>query len=186
MRIKTLIFIFLLNFSNCFANSLELEKISISLKDFIVLKFDLFMQENTRNVFSGGGVLSVAYQDINYNLKIDEKDNIKLYIVAHMDKNRYTSKKYYPKLSDCNQIRNKIFLNKYGYSFIKQKFNNQINEEVIKNSLEEKIFNISTLNETLKNQLISNLDIKINVIHSRSEKSLSCGGKITEPELALR
>ena len=26
------------------------------------------MQENTRNVFSGGGVLSVAYQDINYNL----------------------------------------------------------------------------------------------------------------------
>ena len=44
----------------------ELEKNFISQKDFIVLKFDLFIQKNLNNIFKGGGITSVAYQKIDY------------------------------------------------------------------------------------------------------------------------
>ena len=43
-----------------------------------------------------------------YRLNIDKMDNIFITVSAVMNEKRYSSKKYYPKLKDCIQIRNKM------------------------------------------------------------------------------
>ena len=186
MKFKSFFLVFLLISNSCFARSIGLEQKSISLRDFIILKAELFMNENIKNVFLGGGVFSVAYQNMRYKINIDENDKISIFVDAVMDKKRYRSKKYYPKLRDCSQVRNKIFMNKYGYSFLRQRFNNLVNEENLENALNQGIFNISSLDKDTKKRLIENMEININVIHPKSEKSLSCGGKITDSELFIK
>ena len=165
------------------ANDLNLKKNFIPLKDFIILKYELFFKENVKNIFQGGGVFGVAYQNINYDIKINDNDEINIFINAIMDKKRYRSKRYYPKLRDCNQIRNKIFMNKYGYSFLTQNFNNLVNEESLANAIDKKILNISSLNNEMKQTLLAKTNIKINILHPRKEKNLSCSGKLLSSEL---
>ncbi len=176
-----LLFIFI-NFKSS-ANELDLKKNFIPLKDFIILKYELFFKENAKNIFQGAGIFGVAYQNISYNIKINENDETNIFINAKMDKERYRSKRYYPKLRDCNQVRNKIFMNKYGYSFLTQNFNNLVNEESLANVIDKEILNISSLNDEMKKTLLEKTNIKINVLHPKEGKNLSCSGSLLSSEL---
>ena len=178
----TLLFLVLV-FTKVKADSLSLQEKFIPLKDFVILKYELFFKENAKNVFQGGGVFGVAYQDIIYNIKIKNDDSIVISISAIMDKQRYRSKKYYPKLRDCNQVRNKIFMDKYGYSFFTQSFNNFVNEESLSNEIKNQILNISSLDNEMKDNLLDKTKIKIRVLHPKQEKSVTCNGKILDSEL---
>ena len=100
-----------------------------------------------------------------------------------MDKKRYTNKRYYPKLSDCNIIRNKVFVKKYGYSFLKQSLNYSVNEENLSNVINDKVLNISSLDQNQKKLITENTIIKIEIIHPKNEKNISCSGKIISAEL---
>ena len=173
----------LIGFIETNANSVNLDNKFIPLKDFIILKFDLFLQSNLNNLLNAGGITAVSYQSIIYNLNIDKKNNISISINAVMNKKRYSSKKYYPKLRDCIQIRNKIFANKYGYSPFKQKFNNLVNEDILINKINENILNISLLNDDLKSKILDKTKIKIDIIHPKTEKNISCSGKLIDTEL---
>ena len=187
MRINhILVIVFFSFFFNVNANEINLEKKFPSLKDFLILKFDLYFKENVSRVYKGGGFTSVAYQKIDYQIKINENDEIKILLNAIMDKKRYISKKYYPKLKDCIQIRNKILVNKSGYSLMKQKFNNLVNSESLSKNLNEKVLNISSLNDALKQKILEKTVVKINVIHPKLEKNISCGGKLIDTELKER
>ena len=105
---------------------------------------------------------------------------------AVMDKNRYSSiKRYYPKLKDCNQVRNKLFTNKYGYSFFSQKFNNLVNDDILSGVINENILNISSLNDEFKEKIIKKTTIKINIIHPKTIKNISCSGNLVDTELVL-
>ena len=177
-----LFFLFLV-FTKVKADNLNLQGKFIPLKDFVILKYELFFKENAKNVFQGGGVFGVAYQDIIYDIKIKNDDSIDISINAIMDKERYRSKRYYPKLRDCNQVRNKIFMNKYGYSFLSQSFNNLVNEESLTKEIKNKILNISSLDNEMKNYLLNKTNIKIKILHPKQEKSLSCSGKLLATEL---
>ncbi len=172
----------MLIFSNSYANDLNLNKNYIPLRDFIILKFDLFFQKNIKNIYKSSGLM-VAYQNIEQSTKIDDKNNIKVIINAYMNKNRYTSKKYYPKISDCNQIRNKLFTNKFGYSFFMQQLNNSVNPSNLFNSISEDILDISNLNGDQKKKILDQTKIKINIFHPKQEKSLTCSGNILDTEL---
>ena len=184
MKIKYFFFLaILISFANAHANTNLLSSKFIPLKDFIILKFDLFMQSNVKNLVSGGGVIAVSYQSINYNLNIDKTNKILITVNAVMNKKRYSSKKYYPKLKDCNQIRNKIFINKYGYSPFKQSFNNLVNEEILINKINDNILNISILDDDLKSEILDKTKIKINVIHPKTERNISCSGKLIDTKL---
>ena len=184
MKIKFFLFMtILIGFIETNANSVNLDNKFIPLKDFIILKFDLFLQSNLNNLVSAGGITAVSYQSIIYNLNIDKKNNISISINAVMNKQRYSSKKYYPKLRDCIQIRNKIFVNKYGYSPFKQKFNNLVNENILINKINENILNISLLNDDLKSKILDKTKIKIDIIHPKTEKNISCSGKLIDTEL---
>ncbi|MDC1092853.1 hypothetical protein OAS35_01960 [Pelagibacteraceae bacterium] len=186
MRNKFLL-ILILTFSslNINAKDLNLQNKYIPLKDFIILKYEIFFKENSNNIFRGGGAFGVAYQDMTYSINVDNYDNINISIDAIMDKKRYKVKKYYPKLRDCNQVRNKIFINKYGYSFLTQKLNNLASNESLYKVISDKILNISFLDEEMKRKLLDKTKIKINVLHPGNEKSLSCGGNLLSKELKI-
>tara|TARA_B100001121_G_C18665385_1_gene611049 strand:+ start:1113 stop:1685 length:573 start_codon:yes stop_codon:yes gene_type:complete len=184
MKIKIFTFIFYSIFIlNVNANEINLKDKFLPLKDFIILKYDLFIQKNLNNIFKGSGVSAVAYQNLRYDININSSNVILISFNATMDKKRYSAKKYYPKLKDCNQIRNKIFTNKYGYSLFSQKLNNLVNDELLFNTISEKILNISTLNDSLKKKIIENTKIKINIFHPNNSKNLSCSGKLIDTEL---
>ena len=172
--------IFLSIFFKVNANEINLEKKFPSLKDFLILKFDLYFKENISRVYKGGGFTSIAFQKIDYKIKINNNDEIKILLNAVMDKKRYSSKKYYPKLKDCIKIRNKILVNKSGYSFIKQEFNNLVSNENLSKSINEKVLNISSLNDDLRQKILNKTVVKINVIHPKLEKNKSCGGRLTD------
>ena len=181
---KFIIIIFFLNISlNLYANNSELNKKFLPLKDFLILKFDLFFKDSIDNVFRGGGVMGIAYQEIDYGITFNDNDEINIVINAIMNKERYSSKRYYPKLKDCNQVRNKLIVNRYGYSFLKQKFNNLVNTENLSNSINEKVLNISSIDHNLKKKILEKIEIKINIIHPKLEKNISCGGKVIDAKL---
>ena len=184
MRFKNIFFLIIfLSFTNAKSNELNLNDKYIPLKDFLILKFDLFFEENVKNIYNSAGLM-VSYQLINQKIKIDNNDNIKITINAFMDKNRYSSKKYYPKLRDCNQIRNKLFVNKFGYTFFRQKLNsNLINNSNLYGSISENILNISNLNNEAKKEILDKTKIKINVFHPNTDKNISCFGNILDQEL---
>ena len=178
--------IFISIFFKANANEVNLEKKFPSLKDFLILKFDLFFKENINRVFKGGGLTSVAYQQVDYDIRIDKNDKIKIVINAVMDKKRYSSKRYHPKLRDCIQVRNKILVNKYGYSFMKQKLNNLVNTENLSKAINDKVLNISSLDNDLKQKILEKTVININLIHPKLEKNKSCGGKLIDAVLEER
>ena len=187
IKIKKIIYIifltFILNLNLALTKEIDLSEKFIPLKDFILLKFDLFLNSNLNNLTSGAGITHVAYQSIEYDVSIDNENKINIKINALMDKTRYKSKKYHPKISDCNQVRNKIFLNKSGYSFFKQSRNNYVSEEKLSLVVNDKILNISLLNKKLKNKILENTMINVNVIHPKSEKNITCSGKLISAEL---
>ena len=183
MKFKFYLLLFIFINFKLSANELDLKKNFIPLKDFIILKYELFFKENAKNIFQGAGMFGVAYQNINYKIKINNNDEPNIFIDAIMDKERYRSKRYYPRLRDCNQVRNKIFMNKYGYSFLTQSFNNLVNEESLANTIDKKILNISSLNDETKKTILEKTNIKINILHPREEKNLSCSGSLLSSEL---
>ena len=187
MKIKKIFFFiaFITLFSqhNSISKIVELDKKFIPLKDFIVLKFDLFLKDNIQSVFSGAGIFSVAYQEIKYDVKVRKDNVIEISLKGIMDKKRYKSKRYYPKLSDCNVVRNKIFAKKYGYSFFKQKLNYSVNEDNLTNSVYKNVLNISTLDDAVKREILNNAIINVEIVHPKSDKNIVCSGKLTSSEL---
>jgi len=72
MKIKKIIYIifftFILNLNLALAKGIDLNGKFIPLKDFILLKFDLFLNNNLNNLTSGAGITHVAYQSIKYDV----------------------------------------------------------------------------------------------------------------------
>ena len=62
-----------------------------------------------------------------------------------MDQRRYKRKRYKPKLSDCNIVRNLIFFNQHGYGFF-QKRNKYLDPEIMKENFINNFLNIMYLN----------------------------------------
>jgi hypothetical protein len=101
-----------------------------------------------------------------------------------MNKNRYTNKvKYTPKNKDCNTVRNKIFLNKIGYYFLSKANKKTFNQEDLNQVLKNQIFNFSGLTNKVKQSVIDNTEIKINIVHPINNKSIKCSGKINQTDL---
>ena len=78
-----LIFFFI---PNTKANNLN--NINLTLKDLILMKYEIFFLKNQSRVTSSKRAgLMVRYQSINYNVNIDSENNTIIKINAIMDKN---------------------------------------------------------------------------------------------------
>ena len=176
----SLIFFFIFT-TNIYSQKIDLSKLNISVKDFILLKYDLFFLKNKYRLVTNQTLrLMVDYQSMNFNLIVDDQNVFKLKIIAVMNKSRYQKKRYYPKNTDCNIVRNKLFLDKYGYTFWKRKPSYAFDEEDLQNVLINEIYGSENLSEKIIKELIDQTMIEIDIIHPRIDKSIKCSGKITQ------
>ena len=176
----SLIFFFIFT-TNIYSQKIDLSKINISVKDFILLKYDLFFLKNKYRLVTNQTLrLMVDYQSMNFNLIVDDQNVFKLKIIAVMNKSRYQKKRYYPKNTDSNIVRNKLFLDKYGYTFWKRKPSYAFDEEDLQNVLINEIYGSENLSEKIIKELIDQTMIEIDIIHPRIDKSIKCSGKITQ------
>ena len=177
------IFLFFLLITNTKASNFS--NISPTIKDLILMKYEIFFLKNQERVINSRKVgLMVKYQSLNYELKIDKDNNTSIRVNAVMDKNRYLKKKKYkPKITDCNILRNKIVANKYGYNPLTLKFNYSITEDVLFEYIKNNIFNLQNLKEDQITSLIDKTSIIINIIHPISKFNLSCSGKFSDAQL---
>ena len=182
------IFIVLIFFtiSSSVKSEISLLNQKVSVVDMILLKYEIFLTKNFSRLYKGGGTPQtiILYQYIDSTVKYTEEKDFFVNIYAYMDRNRYTiKKKYNPKISDCNAVRNKIFLNKIGYNFLTQKKNNFVSESAITNVISNRILSLSGLSVEDKERLINNTQIEIEIVHPNKFSSIKCRGRINQVEL---
>ena len=178
-----LIFFFLIPKTLSAENSSKL--FNISTVDFLVLKYDLYIEKIKPRVLSKTKKsFMVHYERIEQQVNFDENDNINIIISAYMSIHRYTKvKKYIPKLVDCNIIRNRMIANKNGYSLLTNKKNYSVSNEILFDEIKKNVFNLKNFSDKAIDDSLENTTIKINIIHPLSKFDLSCSGKITQLEL---
>ena len=151
-----------------FKNKLHSKKIGIlgymGLFVMIINSHNLipFLTKNFNRLYKGGGTPNtiILYQYVDSTVKYTKENGFIVNIYAYMDRIRYTSKKKYsPKISDCNAVRNKIFLNKVGYNFLTQKKNNFVNESDLTEVISNNILNLSGISIKDKEKLINQKNV---------------------------
>ena len=183
---RIIIFIIFFTFSSSVRSEIKLLDIKVSAVDLILLKYEIFLTKNFNRLYKGGGIpqTMIIYQYIDSTVKYNEENGFSVNINAYMDKVRYTKKKKYsPKISDCNAIRNKIFLNKVGYNLLTQKKNNFVSESELTSTISSRILNLSGLSVKDKERIINDTQIEIEIIHPNKFHSIKCRGRINQVEL---
>ena len=168
--------------SSVFADFNKLQNIKITSMDFLLTKFDNFFIKNQHKIL-GNNPLAVRYESISYNVIYEVEKSIQIFLEAKMDRYRYKSKKYFPKLVDCKIVRNRIFFNKFGYTGITRKKNYSLSEIEMREVIKKTIYNLENLDESLKDFLIDKTKINVEIIHPIKIKSISCSGNLTDIEL---
>ena len=134
-------------------------------------------------VFSQLMPIRVQYQSIGSQVKfLDEENKILITIVAVMDQRRYKRKRYKPKLSDCNIVRNLIFFNQHGYGFF-QKRNKYLDPEIMKENFINNFLNNMYLNEDDLDILTKNIDINVEIISPIKGENFYCSGNLFQDEI---
>ena len=79
-----------------------------------------------------------------------------------------------------NVLRNKLFLNKHGYSFWKQERNYSFDEDDLREIVKKEIFTIQNLTENQIDKIIDKTNIEIDIVHPKPEKDIRCKGNIAQ------
>ena len=165
-----------------FADFNKLPNIKITSMDFLLTKFDNFFIKNQHKILRNNPLM-IYYESLNYSVTYKKGENIEVAIEAKMNQKRYKRKKYFPKLPDCNIVRNKIFYNKSGYTFYKRNRTYDLDEEVMREILKKSIYNLENIDDELVSFLIDKTKIRVNIIHPNQNKNFSCSGNIADFEL---
>ena len=172
---------FFYSFSNA---QVSLNSTNLTTKDIILIKYEIFFMKNKNRIVKNSLYKTmIHYQHLSYSVIIDDQDNIKINLNAFMDRSRYKLKKYYPKISDCNIVRNKLITNKHGYSVMNTKNNFMVSEKLIYETIKNNIYNLEKFDEKNIKDSINRTKILINIIHPNKANNISCSGKITQVEL---
>ena len=147
--------------------------------DFILLKIEQRLIQRHGLLSSQTIVLRVQYQSLLTQVDFSEKDSkIIISIIGVMDKKRYSQKKYKPKISDCNILRNMLLYGKYGYGLIFQKRNKYLTTTDMEEIFLTRFLNNLSLSEKEKNYVLNNTLAKTQVIDPVRGNDISCNGKI--------
>ena len=184
--LRTFVLVIFFTASSSVKAEIDLLDQKVSAVDLILLKYEIFLTKNFNRLYNGGGIPQtlILYQYIDSTVKYTEGNGFFVNIYAYMDRKRYNSKrKYSPKLSDCNAVRNKIFLNKVGYNLFTQKKNNFVSESELTDVIAGNILSISGISIKDKKRLVNDTQIEIKIIHPNKFESINCSGKINQVEL---
>ncbi len=176
--IISLLFIQIASADSSFKN---LENRKTSYLDFILLKIENKLIQRHALLKAQAVVFRVQYQNVGTQVDyIKEKSKINISIVGIMDKERYTQKKYVPKITDCNILRNILLYGKYGYSFILQKRNTVLSDENMKEIFVSRFLNNLSLSDKEKNYIVNNTFAEVQIIDPVRGNDLTCEGNIAK------
>ena len=152
-----------------------------SYLDFILLKVENKLVQRHALLGTQAIVLRVQYQNIGSQVDYIEKESkVVISIVGVMDKKRYESKKYKPKISDCNVLRNILLYGKYGYNIIFQKRNKFLTNDVMEEIFISRFLNNLSITEEEKEYIVKNTFAKVQIIDPVKGNNMYCEGKIAE------
>ena len=180
---KKIIFIILLIFSNnCVAEAnfdiLKKQK-KISYLDFVLLKIENRLIQRHTLLGPQYFAVRIQYQDIGSEVSFDEeKSKIIISITGVMDKRRYTKKKYKPKISDCNILRNILLYGKHGYSTITQTRNRYLTNDDMNDIFVSRFLNNLSLNENEKEYIVNNTLVRALIIDPVRGNDIFCSGNV--------
>ena len=182
---KKIIFIILLIFTRESLADSVFDKLrndkKTSYLDFILLKIENRLIQRHSLLSSQLFALRVQYQSIGTQVDfVSEKSKIVISITGIMDKARYEQKKYKPKISDCNILRNILMYGRYGYSFIFQKRNTYLTNVDMEEIFISRFLNNLSLTDEEKDYLVSNTSARVKIIDPVRGNDIFCKGKIAE------
>ena len=151
-----------------------------SYLDFVLLKIEQRLIQ--RHVLLGAQFMAirVQYQSVGSQVDFSEKDSkITISIIGVMDKRRYSQKKYIPKISDCNVLRNILLYGKYGYNIFQKRNRFLTNADMEEIFLARFLHNLS-LSEKEKNYIVDNTFARVQVIDPVKGNDIFCTGKVAE------
>ena len=180
--ILTIIFLFLAQASFADSTFDDLKKSKkTSYLDFILLKIEQRLIQRHGLLGPQPLAMRVQYQSAWSQVDFSEKDSkIIISIMGVMDKKRYSKKKYKPKMSDCNILRNILLYGKYGYGMILQKRNQHLTNTDMEEIFMSRFLNNLSLSENEKSFIINNTFAKVEVIDPVRGNNIFCAGKIAE------
>ena len=152
-----------------------------SYLDFILLKIEQRLIQRHGLLGAQPMALRIQYQSVGSQVTFSEKESkITISIIGVMDKRRYSQKKYTPKISDCNVLRNLLLYGKYGYNLIFQKRNRFLTNADMKEIFLTRFLHNLSLSKEEKNFIINNTLARVQVIDPVRGNDIFCTGKITE------
>ena len=152
-----------------------------SYLDFILLKIEQRLIQRHGLLGAQPLALRVQYQSVGSQVDFSEKESkIVISIIGVMDKARYSKKKYIPKISDCNILRNILLYGKYGYNAIFQKRNRYLTNADMREIFLSRFLHNLSLSEKEKNYIVANTLARVQVIDPVRGNDIFCAGKITE------
>ena len=182
---KRLIFIILLLFLN--QNSLaetafkDLQDKKTSYLDFVLTKIESRLVQ--RHNFLGSQMIPVRVQFQSVGSQVDffqKESKIVISIRGVMDKSRYSKKKYKPKLTDCNILRNILLYGKQGYHLILKKRNNYLTDADMKGIFINRFLNNLTLSDQEKKFIAENTFARVQIIDPVRGNDIFCSGNIAK------
>ena len=169
-----------IGFADSIFKSLKEDK-KTSYLDFILLKIENKLIQRHALLGTQAIVLRVQYQNIGSEVNYIEKESkVVISIIGIMDKARYSSKKYKPKIADCNILRNMLLYGKYGYNIIFQKRNKYLTNEIMEEIFISRFLNNLSISEEEKKYISNNTFAKVQIIDPVKGNNMYCEGKITE------
>ena len=154
---------------------------SVSYLDFILLKIEGRLVQ--RHALLGPQIMAtrIQFQHIGSQVDFEEKESkIKISIRGVMDKARYSQKKYKPKNTDCNILRNLLFYGKQGYGLFTRKRNKYLTNSDMKEIFISSFLNNLSITEEQKNFIVKNTYASVEIIDPVRKNNIFCSGKIAE------
>ena len=97
-----------------------------------------------------------------------------------MDKSRYSKKKYIPKITDCNILRNILLYGKQGNHLILKKRNKYLTDADMKDIFIKRFLNNLSLSEEEKNFILKNTFARVQIIDPVRGNDVFCSGNIAQ------
>ena len=150
-----------------------------SYLDFVLLKLENRLIQRHGLLGTQFIALRIQYESVGSQVDFSEEENkIFISIIGVMDKKRYKEKKYKPKISDCNIIRNILLYGKYGYNMVFQKRNIFLTNTDMEEIFISRFLNNLTLSDKEKEFILENTYAKVQIIDPIRGNDFSCGCKI--------
>ena len=152
----------------------------ISYLDFILLKIENKLIQRHGLLGAQPFALRIQYQSIITQVNFSEKESkLVISIMGVMDKVRYKKKKYKPKISDCNVLRNILLYGKYGYNIF-QKRNTSLTNMSMEEIFISRFLNNLSLSKEEKEYIVHNTFANVQIIDPVRGNDFFCEGKVAE------